>query len=336
MRQKKSNEAQLAINWMPVHPAPTQQPAPVKVAPPAQQAPPTPPPIAPAPPQPPAGGPDPIEVFLERCRLRGFSEHTLRSYHTDLTKAQRHMGNLLTATDEKVADFLEAETRRGLNPASVGRRLNTLRSFYKDARRQKLIFDDPSLNAIPPKRPKRLPKYLRGHEIEAMFGALRSETRLDLREAAIIATFYHTGMRLSELCGLDVAHVKGETIRVFGKGSKERELPVSATLRAYLDAWLEVHPGGPHLFCSTRRPHQRLSTTQVRIIVKRVFARAGLGGRGLTPHKLRHSFASRLLNKGMRIDVIQKLLGHAGIATTQMYAHTEFSPDLRAQMDAIL
>lgn len=336
MRHNKSGESQLAINWMPVAPAPTNQPAPVKVAPPAPVAPPPPPPPAPPAAPPPAGGRDPIEAYLERCSLRGFSPHTIRSYRTDLTKARKHMGNLLEADDLAVRAFIESESRKGLHPGTVGRRLNTLRSFYLDARRYKLRTDDPTLTTDAPKKPKRLPKYLRDHEIAALLAVLTDDSPMAIREAAIVATFYHTGMRLSELVGLDVLVVGSATIRVFGKGSKERELPVTPALRAYLDAWLAIHPGGSALFCSLSSAPGRLSSERVREIVKGALARAGLGNRGFTPHKLRHSFASRLINNGLRIDVIQKLLGHAGIETTMMYAHTELSPSLRADLDRIL
>lgn len=322
--KKAAQAAQLSIMWAPDAPAPAITP------PPSAQAAETHPPIPPA-------GPDPIEAFLERCGFKGFSRHTVRSYRTDLSMARRACGNLLTATEAQVEAFLAAETQRGLHPGTVGRRLNTLRSFFKDARRHKLATDDPTVSLDAPKKPRRLPKYLRDHEVAQLLAALRSDTAWELREAAMVRVLYHTGMRLSEMVSLDVAHVSADTIRVFGKGSKERELPVPIALRTALDAWLAVHPAGEGpLFTSLGLEPGRLSPCQCRAIVKGAFKRAGLGGRGLTPHKLRHTFATQLLNKGLRIDIIQRLLGHAGIGTTQMYAHTEFSADLREKLDAYL
>jgi site-specific recombinase XerD len=321
-KNQAAPSAQLAFAWAPDAPAPALASAPVAVAPP------TPPPGPPV--------PDPIEAYLERCKLKGFSAHTVRSYRTDLTKALAHCGPLLEATERQVEAFIQAETRRGLHPGTVGRRLNTLRSFYKDARRQRLLVDDPTLAVDPPKKPKRLPKYLKDHEVAAMMGALRSETRMDLREAAIVLTFYHTGMRLAEACRLNVGDVVGADVRVFGKGSKEREIPVNQQLRAALDAWLAVHPGGDALFCSLGDHPGRLSPEHVRETVKAVFKRAGLAAKRYTPHKLRHTFATRLINNGVRIDIIQRLLGHSGINTTMLYSHTEFGDGLRADLNRIL
>lgn len=329
---KAAPAAQLTIMWAPDSPAPAIGSAPVKVAPAAHE-PPPPPPAPPAPPAPPSGF-DAIETFLERCRLRGLSPHSIRSYRTDLTKALASMGNLLTATDVDVETFIQAETRRGLHPGTVGRRLNTLRSFYKDARRHKLVIDDPTLSVDAPKKPKRLPKYLKTHEVEAMMETLDgSGSLMALREAAMVLTLYHTGMRLAELVGLNVKDVVGRDVRVFGKGSKEREIPINASLRAALDAWLARHPGGDALFCSMGADPGRLSPCQCRAIVKGAFKRAGLAERKFTPHKLRHTFATRLINRGVRIDHIQRLLGHSGINTTMLYAHTEFGDELRNQLD---
>lgn len=281
--------------------------------------------------------PGPVEAFLERCRLKGYSLHTIRSYETDLKKAEAAMGDLLAATDAQVEAFLHGESARGLHPTTVGRRLNTLRSFYKDARRHRLTTEDPTLGVDPPKKPKRLPRYLKDDEIAALMATLGKSTAAEAREAAIVLTFYHTGMRLAELIGLNVEDVTGQDVRVFGKGSKERTIPINATLREALDTWLSVHPAGTNaLFTSLGVHASRLGPQQTRAIVKGAFKRAGLEGRRFTPHKLRHTFATRLLNRGVRLDIIQRLLGHASVSTTQVYAHTELGSEVREALDRVL
>jgi site-specific recombinase XerD len=327
MKTRQPGAAQLSIIWAPDAPAPAIDPGAIAAAPPPLD-----PPRAPVAPE----GPDPIEAYLERCRLRRFSPHTIRSYRTDLRKAEAACGDLLHATEAQLEAFIESETKRGLHPGTVGRRLNTLRSFYKDARRHKLVVEDPTVALEGPRKPKRLPKYLKTHEIAAMMAALRFGTLVEMRDATMVLTLFHTGMRISELASLNVADVLGRDVRVFGKGAKEREIPINASLRGALDAWLTRHPGGEALFYTMPPDPSRLAIDTIRDAVKAIFKRAGLADRKFTPHSLRHTFATQLLNNGVRIDHIQKLLGHAGIATTQIYAHTEFDDTLREAMDRYL
>ena len=282
--------------------------------------------------------PTPAEAFIERMRARNYSRYTLRNYRLDLAAAEKAIGHpLLEATAEEMERYLDGLTRRGLRATTVHRRLGSLRSFFKDAQRHGLVAADPTALYVPPKSEKRLPVYLNEAQAAAVLGALRSTTPADLREAAIVACLFYTGMRAGELVGLDVDHLQPDRLRVFGKGKKERDLFIPAKLRAHLDAWLAVLPAGEGALFTTLGPRPgRLSYDAVRRIVVGVFVRAGLGGRGLTPHKLRHTFATRLINKGMRIDQIQKLLGHTSIATTQRYAHTELGEDVCQALDRCL
>lgn len=283
---------------------------------------------------------DLIEDYLDRLKLKNFSAHTLRCYQLDLRQAQMGIGkDLVKATHEELEAYIAGLSRKGLKGTTVRRKQASLRGFYNHCIRAKAITVDPTGNFEPPKVEDRLPIYLNASQVQSLLDVLKDETPADKREAAILKCLYYTGMRAGELVGLNIEDVfiEDREMRVFGKGRRERSLPISEALAQALAAWLEVHPiGKGPLFVSLHNHHRRLSYDSVYKIVKGVIQRAGLGNRKFSCHKLRHTFATRLINRKVSIDKIQKLLGHRRIDTTTIYAHTELGSDLRSALENAL
>ena len=288
----------------------------------------------------PPTGPDMIRDYLDRLKLKNFSEHTLRCYGLDLRQAEASIGKALaTATHEELEVYIAGLARKGMKGTTVRRKQASLRGFFNHCVRQRVIGIDPTGNFEPPKVEDRLPIYLNAAQVQALLDALGGETPADRREAAIVKALYYTGMRAGELVGLNIEDLflDERELRVFGKGRRERMLPISDALAQAIGEWLAVHPVGKGaLFVSMQNHHRRLSYDSVYKIVKAVMARAGLGNRKFSCHKLRHTFATRLINRKVSIDKIQKLLGHRRIDTTTIYAHTELGSDLRSALETAL
>jgi integrase/recombinase XerD len=281
-----------------------------------------------------------IRDYLDRLRLKNFSEHTLRCYGLDLRQAEASIGKpLATASHEELELYIAGLGRKGMKGTTVRRKQASLRGFFNHCLRQKVIGVDPTGNFEPPKVEDRLPIYLNAAQVQALLDALATDAPADRREAAIVKALYYTGMRAGELVGLNIEDVflDERELRVFGKGRRERMLPISDALAQAIGEWLAVHPVGKGaLFVSLQNHHRRLSYDSVYKIVKGVMARAGLGNRKFSCHKLRHTFATRLINRKVSIDKIQKLLGHRRIDTTTIYAHTELGSDLRSALETAL
>lgn len=287
-----------------------------------------------------ATGMDPVSDYLERLRLKNFSQHTLRCYGLDLRQAEAAIGrSLLKASHGELEAYIAGLTRRGMKGTTVRRKQASLRGFFQHALRQRWIELDPTGNFEPPKVEDRLPIYMNAGQVQSLLEVLQEGSLAQKREAAIVKCLYYTGMRAGELVGMDWEDVflDDRELRVFGKGRRERMLPISEALQAALRTWLEVHPTrkGP-VFVALQSPHGRLSYDSVHKIVKAAIGRAGLGNRHFSCHKLRHTFATRLINRKVSIDKIQKLLGHRRIDTTTIYAHTELGADLRTALEAAL
>lgn len=284
--------------------------------------------------------PDLIDDYLDRLKLKNFSVHTLRCYSLDLRQAEAGIGHdLAKATHEELEAYIAGLSRKGLKGTTVRRKQASLRGFYNHCIRAKVLTVDPTGNFEPPKVEDRLPIYLNASQVQSLLDVLKEDTPADRREAAILKCLYYTGMRAGELVGLNIedVFVEDRELRVFGKGRRERSLPISEALAAAITTWLEVHPVGKGpLFVSLHNHHRRLSYDSVYKIVKGVIARAGLGNRKFSCHKLRHTFATRLINRKVSIDKIQKLLGHRRIDTTTIYAHTELGSDLRSALESAL
>jgi site-specific recombinase XerD len=281
-----------------------------------------------------------VEAYISHLQFRNCSPHTLRSYRLKLDTAEAALGRpLLEVSREELEAFVASKAKSGVKGATIRGYQTVLKSFFAYCRKHELTEKDPTARFESPKLEKRMPIYLTKKHVEALLGALRTATAIDKREAAIIKCFYYTGMRAIELGRLDVADVDliERRIRVFGKGSKERLLFITDELAKALDAWLAVHPtGAGPVFCSLTTTPRRLTYDAIRRIVARVIHRAGLANRKFSPHKLRHTFATSLINGGVSINEIQLLMGHSSISTTQIYAHTQIGQNTISALNRVL
>ena len=282
-----------------------------------------------------AGDPAPlIDAFCDQLWLEdGLAATSLASYRRDLAQwagwLEREGGKGLLAADRgDVEDFLAEQFRSRAKATSIGRRLSSLRRFYRMQAASGSITTDPTLRVRAPKLPRRLPKSLSEEQVEALLAAPETETTLGLRDRAMLETLYATGLRVSELIGLKLSQVAFDSgvVRVLGKGSKERLVPLGEEaidwLRRYLaSARKELAGDGKSdaLFLSVRR--QALSRQAFWQLIKRYAVSAGIARAGLSPHTLRHAFATHLLNHGADLRVVQLLLGHSDITTTTIYTH---------------
>jgi integrase/recombinase XerD len=274
--------------------------------------------------------------FLSYLELeRGLSRNTLNAYRTDLNQFGEFLAargiDALTTRPVEISDFLAdlatGNGRPACSAATIHRKSACLRSFYKHLRRDELIADDPTAALSAPRRAKKLPHVLNYAEVQKLLAAPRGDEPTTLRDRALLEVMYACGLRASETIGLDVADVDLHEgyLRARGKGSKERLVPLGrqaiAAIAGYLRGGRPKLVGERHeakLFLNFRGGP--LTRQGLYKIVQRHARAAGLGGR-MSPHTLRHSFATHLLAGGCDLRAVQEMLGHADIATTQMYTH---------------
>jgi integrase/recombinase XerD len=274
--------------------------------------------------------------FLSFLELeRGLSRNTLNAYRTDLLQYGEFLAarslDALAARPADIGDFLaDLATGNGRPPcsaATVHRKTACLRTFYKHLRRDELIGDDPTASLIAPRRAKRLPHVLNYAEVQKLLAAPRGEEPTTLRDRALLEVMYACGLRASETIGLELGDLDLHEgfLRARGKGSKERIVPLGRKAIAAVGAYLRG--GRPKLVGERHEPKLflnfrggPLSRQGLYKIVRRNARVAGLDGR-MSPHTLRHSFATHLLAGGCDLRAVQEMLGHADIATTQMYTH---------------
>ncbi|MBN2200608.1 tyrosine recombinase [bacterium] len=261
------------------------------------------------------------------------SAHTAEAYGSDLAQfAETLAAGTAGAFDpaavgpEQVRAWLAGLVRHGMNKRSVSRKLASLRAFFAFRARHYGMAADPTAGIRPPKPDRRLPRFLPESEIAAAFGRVGTDTDSGLRDLAILELFYGTGIRLSELAGLDLADVDraGQTVRVRGKGNKERVAPLGRSafeaVRRYLARRSAFSPDSACKALFLNRRGGRLTPRGIQNIV-RTRLRAGSGRERLSPHMLRHSFATHLLDRGADLQSVKELLGHASLSTTQTYTH---------------
>lgn len=271
-------------------------------------------------------------AFLSYCRVeKGLAENTIAAYGRDLKKlleyAEKRGRSLQQFRRDDVVDFLTTLYRRKLDSRSVARHLVTMRNFFRFALVEGLIKEDPTLNIESPKFRMSLPSYLSVEEVDRLLAQPDAKTARGLRDKAMLELLYSTGLRVSELTGLRVGDLNMEMgcLRCVGKGDKERLVPVGRTALAVVQEYLSL--ARPKLLHGKASPFLFLNQQGGklgRIGVWRNLAaygrRAGLRIK-LSPHKLRHSFATHLLERGADLRSVQMMLGHADIATTQIYTH---------------
>jgi integrase/recombinase XerD len=274
-----------------------------------------------------------ISSFLTHVKVeKGLSTNTVSAYHRDLAKfdefAKKAKLSLEAVSRDDLVDFLASLYRQKLESKTVARHLVTLRNFFRYAQIQDLIATDPSVNLESPKIRRSLPGYLRLEEVERLLAEPDSKTPLGMRDRAMLEVLYSTGLRVSELTGLRVTDLDSKVgcVRCIGKGDKERIVPVGKKALGMVDKYLrDARPkllgkgaGNPTLFVNRRG--RQLSRVGVWKILSAYGRRAGLRT-ALTPHTLRHSFATHLLERGADLRSVQLMLGHADISTTQIYTH---------------
>lgn len=274
-----------------------------------------------------------IDAFCDALWLEdGLARTSLDSYRSDLSRFSRWLekhsaSRLLTAGEEAVAAYM-ADLSREMRAASQARHLSSLRRYYRWLLVERRIGEDPTRRIANPVRPARLPKLMSEAQVEALLEAPQTETALGLRDRAMLETLYATGLRVSELVGLRLHEINLDMglLRVFGKGSKERLVPLGEEalgwLRRYLAsgrAALLDQQQSDALFVTARGG--AMTRQMFWTLIKRHGRTAGLAVDQLSPHTLRHAFATHLLNHGADLRVVQLLLGHADITTTQIYTH---------------
>jgi len=274
-----------------------------------------------------------IDAFCDQVWLQdGLAQSSLTSYRRDLGQwaawLERRSSGLLQAQRTDVEAFVADQFRAKAKATSIARRLSSVRRFYALQVQQGTLRADPTLRVKAPKLPRRLPKNLSEAKVEALLAAPDAKTTLGLRDRAMLETLYATGLRVSELVGLTLAQASLDmgVVRVLGKGSKERLVPLGEEAISWLKRYLvEVRPAlagnikSTAVFVTARGGP--LTRQAFWALIKRMGARAGIPAAGLSPHVLRHAFATHLLNHGADLRVVQLLLGHADIATTTIYTH---------------
>ena len=274
-----------------------------------------------------------ISSFLTHVKVeKGLSANTVSAYRRDLAKfdlfAQKRKLTLRSVSRDDLVDFLASLYRADLESRTVARHLVTLRNFFRFAQVQELITEDPSVNLESPKIRRSLPGYLRLDEVERLLEQPDPRTALGMRDRAMLEVLYSTGLRVSELIGLHMTDLDSKVgcLRCIGKGDKERIVPVGRKALSMVEKYLrDARPallgklrGSPTLFVNRRGVS--LSRVGVWKILSGYGRLAGLRV-SLTPHMLRHSFATHLLERGADLRSVQLMLGHADISTTQIYTH---------------
>ncbi|KJV39351.1 integrase/recombinase XerD [Brevundimonas sp. UYEF29] len=276
-----------------------------------------------------------IEAFLEMMAVeRDASPHTLSAYGRDLADAETALsdaGGLMKADAEAVEAWFADLSRRGLSAATAARRRSSARQFYRFALAEGWRTDDPSRRLDAPKQGRSLPKVLSRAEIDALLAASAArDAAAGLRLVALVEMAYASGLRVSELLGLKVEAVRRDPayLIVRGKGGKERLAPLNTAAREAIKAWLVARdakrkpeaPDSPWLFPSSGRTGH-LTPRRFAQLLDDAAITAGIDPARVSPHVLRHAFATHLLEGGADLRVVQTLLGHVDIATTQIYTH---------------
>ena len=295
-----------------------------------------------------------LDAFLEHLALNeNASDHTVRAYESDLSQFLQFLAQHLARRRAEVAPndfdpihiraFLGELHRKGNSRASAARKLAAIRTFGRYLRREGILEGDPASLVGTPKREHRLPAHLGEAEMSQLLEMPDASQPLGRRDRAILELFYASGLRLSELVGLDIddVNLKSRVVRVLGKGGRERIVPFNHSTETALRAWLKDWEAltrdadrGPHsgarvsgragrrgsdpLFLNYQG--RRLSTRSVDRLVRKYVAACSTRF-GISPHALRHSFATHLLERGADLRVIQEMLGHARLSTTQRYTH---------------
>ena len=261
-----------------------------------------------------------IDIFLEALSAeRGRSQKTLASYESDLRLADGAIpGGLLTATSDDIQRYLSTLPDK---PSSIARKASALRGFYKFLMLEKIIPTNPTTNLELPKHNRTLPKFLTINEIELLISSA-GDIKTSIRLRAMIELLYASGLRVSELCELPMTGVLGDKLLIHGKGAKERLVPMHDAAIHALNKWLDVRGETDSKFVfPSNGKSGHITRDGFFKILKKCAVLSGIDPNRVSPHVLRHSFASHLLAGGANLRAIQTMLGHEDISTTQIYTH---------------
>lgn len=274
-----------------------------------------------------------IEDYLHYLRVeRGLSDNTIKSYRQDLDEAgaffDKHTGDITKVDQFVILNFLESLQKQHKAPNTIIRAVSTLRRFFQYLVQFHVIKDDPMLKVDSPKKAQTLPDVLTIAEVNKLLAVPDTSKKLGVRDRAILETLYATGLRVSELVNLKLGdlHLPMNLLQTIGKGDKERIIPISDVAVDWLNQYMKTtrvqlldgKSNTEYLFLNA---HGRQLTRQaIWQMIKKYVNLAGIK-RHVTPHTLRHSFATHLLENGADLRIVQELLGHSDISTTQIYTH---------------
>ncbi len=261
-----------------------------------------------------------IDVFLEALVAeKGRSEKTLTSYASDLTQADAALPNgLMNATESEIQNYLSNLPDKA---SSIARKASSLRGFYKFLMLEKIIKTNPTKNIELPKRTRALPKLLSTSEIDLLISSA-GDIKNSVRLRAMIELLYASGLRVSELCEMPLTAILGDHLLIHGKGAKERMVPMHQGAQHALEKWLTIRGDidSKYVFPSNSASGH-ITRDGFFKLLKKCSVLAGIDPARVSPHVLRHSFASHLLSHGANLRAIQTMLGHEDISTTQIYTH---------------
>lgn len=266
-----------------------------------------------------------VDKFLFFLKVElNYSELTIKSYQLDLTDFFGYIEskkiNYLTITNHDVRGYLKYLDSCNLKNSTISRRISTLRTFYNYLVDENIVENNVFHNVKNPKLEKKLPNYLNYNEMEELLESIDISTTEGLKKRLLIEMFYSTGCRVSEMINVKISDIDftNKTIRIMGKGSKERIVYFGDYASKYLDNYLSKVKCDKYLF--TNKKGEKLTINEVEQIVKDIMKHISIKTH-VTPHTLRHTFATHLLNNGADIKTVQELLGHANLSTTGIYTH---------------
>ena len=265
---------------------------------------------------------------------KNFSKHTAKAYYSDILDFLLWLGDipLENVNFSKVREYLHFIQKFNYKKNTIARKIASLRTFYKYLYREKKVDSNPAMNLNSPKRPKQLPKFLTPYEVEQILNNIKIDTPAGYRNKAILELLWATGMRVSELSGLNFEdlNLENNEIRVFGKGSRERIILVTDRAKTYLQRYIDTArplvakgfrvENNENSAVFINNTGYRLQTRTVRNVINEIVEKIQLP-KHVTPHVFRHSFATHLIENGADLRVVQELLGHASISNTQIYTH---------------
>lgn len=265
-----------------------------------------------------------IEKYIRYLEIeRNASAHTIFNYRRDLEEFKKFIGEAEIENLDYlvIRKFLSALKERRLKNSSISRKLSCIRSFFKFLNREGLLKNDPSTAISSPKLERHLPIFLTEDEVTKLIESPDAKEVFGLRDRAILETFYSTGMRISELVGLNIENIDffGGVVKVMGKGKKERLVPIGDKALRIIREYINKNKQPPAAVFLNKNG-KRITVRGVRLILDKYIRRTALR-EDVSPHSLRHSFATHLLNRGADLRSVQELLGHANLSTTQIYTH---------------